>query len=123
MAQMVALRLSGPDADRDGDPRGSQPRVPLPAHQRIGILHRRDDTSDAGRDDCVGAGGRGAEMRAGFEGHIERRAARRLAGLSDGDALGMRPAALRRRPAPHDRMVFDEDRADSGIGSGKAERS
>ena len=122
VAQMVASRLSRASADRDGDPRGSQPRVPLSADERIGIFHRRDDAGDARRDDCVDAGRRGAEMRAGLKRHIERRAARRLAGLGDRDPLGMRPSARRCRPAPDDRPVLHQDRADSGIGSRKAER-
>ena len=61
-------------------------------------------------------------MGAGLERHVQRRAARRLVSLVDGDPLGMRPSPRRRRPAPHDRPVFHQDRADSGVGGREAER-
>ena len=65
MAEMVALRLGGPDANRYGDPCGSQPRVPLAADERIGVFHRRDDASDAGRDDGVDARARDPKCEQG----------------------------------------------------------
>ena len=62
-------------------------------------------------------------MRAGLERHVERRAARRLAGPADGDSLGVRSSAWRCRAAPDDRAVFHQDRADGGVGGRKAERA
>ena len=61
-------------------------------------------------------------MRAGLERHIERRAVRRFACLGKGDPLGVRPSARRRRAAPDDRSVLDQDRADSRVGCRKAKR-
>ncbi len=61
-------------------------------------------------------------MRAGLERHVERRAARRLASFGNRDPLGVGPSARRCRPAPDDRPVFHQDRADSGVGGRKAER-
>src|SRR5580704_5484469 len=123
MTQMVASRLSRASADRDGDSRGSQPRMPFTPDEPVGILHRRDDTGYTGGYDGVDAGRRGAEMRARLERHIESRAARRLASLADGDTLGMESSAWRCRPAPDDRAIFHQDRADSRVRGREAERS
>ncbi len=62
-------------------------------------------------------------MRAGLERHIERRAARRLASLSNGDRLGMGSSAWRRRPAPDDRPILDQDCAHGGVRGREAKRS
>ena len=96
---------------------------PCPADLGIGVLHRGDDARDARRDDGVGAGRRPAEMRAGLERHIERRAARRLARLAERDDLGVRPAARRRDAAPDDDAVLHENRADRRVRRGEAERA
>jgi hypothetical protein len=119
---MVTPRLSGPDPDRDRDPRGLKPRVSLARDERIGVLHRRDDAADPGLDDRVRARGRGPEMRARLEGCIEGRAPRRLAGAVDRDPLGVRPSPRRGRPTPDDRPVLHQDRADRGVWGGETER-
>ena len=123
VTEMVAPRLIRPRPDRDGYSGGAEPGEPLPPDQRIGVLDRRHDPRHARLDDRVGAGRRRAEMRAGLERHIERRAARRLSGLSQRDPLRVRPPAGRGDAASDHRAVLDQNRADRRIGRGKAERS
>ena len=119
---MVAPRLLGAGSDGDRDPRRPQPRVPLPGHFRVRVLHRRDDPRDAGRDDRLGAGRRLADMRAGLERHVEGRAARRLARLGDRDRLGMRPPARRGDAAADDYAVLDQNGADGRVRRGETQR-
>ena len=99
-------------------PRLSAAPTPL-RHQRIRVLHRRDDAGHTRRDDSVYAGRRGAEMRAGLERHVERRATRGLASPADRNSLGVRPSAWRCRPASDDRPVLHQDRADGGVGAAR----
>jgi hypothetical protein len=113
-----AASRAQPDIDRDAG--GAQPRVALPGHFRIGILDRRHHARNAGGDDGVGAGRRFAEMRARLQRHIERGAARGLAGALQRLGLGMRPAAGLGPAAADDDAVLDHDRADGGIGPGAA---
>ena len=96
MAEMVAPRLRRPGADRDGDPRGSQPRVALAADERIGVLHRRDDAGDAGRDDGVDA--RAARRRNASRARASHRASRRAPPRQLRRARSARRAVF--RPAP-----------------------
>ena len=120
MPGMIArgLRRAEPDIDRDAG--GAQPRMALPRHFRIGILDRRHHARDAGGDDGIGAGRRLAEMRARLQRHIERGAARGLAGARQRLRLGMRPAAGLGPAAADNDAVLDHDRADGGIGPGAA---
>ena len=60
-------------------------------------------------------------MRAGLERHIESRTARGLTGLFDGFGLRMRPPTRLRPAAANDHAIFDEDRADRGIGPGASQ--
>ena len=123
MAAMVAPRLFGPGANGDRYPGGPKQRVSPPPDKRIWVLHRRDDAAHASLDDRVRARARRPEMRAGLKGHIERRAARRFAGLIQRDPLGVRPSPGRRGSAPDDRSVLHQDRADRRVGGGETEGS
>ena len=108
-----------PDLDRDAAARAAG-RAPA-RDLRIGILQRRHHARDAGADDGVGAGRRLAVMRARLERHVERGAARGLAGALERLGLGMRPAAGLRPAAAEDDAVLDDHRADRRIGPGAAE--
>src|SRR5581483_8060763 len=90
MAGMVALGVGRAQADLDLDACGTELGVALPRDLGIGILNRRHDAADAGGDDRIGAGRRLADMRARFQGHVEGRAFRRLAGAPERLGLGMR---------------------------------
>ena len=118
---MIAARLVGADAGLDRYPGGTQPRVALPGHFRIGIFQRRDDARDAGGNDGIGAGRRFAVMRARLKRDVKRRAARRVAGAAQSFDLGVRAAAGLRPAAPDDHAVVDDDRANRGIRPGAAE--
>ena len=112
------LRRAQPDIDRDAG--SAQSGVALPGYFRIGILDRRHHAGDAGGDDGIGAGRRLAGMRTRLQRHIERGAARGLAGALERLRLGMRPApGLGPATADND-AVLDHDRADGGIGPGAA---
>ena len=93
MPGMIARRFRSTEPDIDRDAGGAQPRMALAGHFRIGILDRRHHARDAGCDDGVGAGRRLAEMRARLQRHIERGAARGLAGAPERLRLGMGTAA------------------------------
>ena len=101
-------------------PAARKPGVALPGHLRIGILDRRHHARDAGGDDGVGARRRLADMRARLQRHIERGAARGLAGARQRLRLGVGPAAGLRPAAADNDAVLDHDRADGGIGPGAA---
>ena len=120
MPGMIARGLRGAQPDIDRDAGGAQPGMALPGHFRIGILDRRHHARNAGGDDRIGAGRRLAEMRARLQRHIERGAARGLAGARQRLGLGMGPAAGLGPAAADDDAVLDHDRADGGIGPGAA---
>src|SRR5581483_7401609 len=63
---------------------------------RVRVVRAVDDALDAGGEDRVDAGRRRPVVVAGLERHVERRAARPLAGLVEDDALRVPPARLRR---------------------------
>ena len=115
MPGMGAPRLLGAEPDIDRDALLAQPRMALAGDLRIGILQRRHHARDAGRHDGVDAGRRLAVMRAGLERHVERRAARRLAGAPQRLDLGMRPPARLGPAAPDHDAVLHHDRADRRI--------
>jgi hypothetical protein len=121
MAGMVAARFLRADADLDIYARSPQPRMALARHFRVGVFERRDDAGNAGGDDGVGARRRSAVMRAGFERNVKRRAAGGLAGAAQHLDFGMRPATTLRPAAADDDAVFDEHRADRGVGPGAAQ--
>ncbi len=101
VAGMGAPRLGGADADVDRDAGGAQPRMARAGDLRVGVFERGDHARDAGGDDRVGAGRRLAVMRAGLERHVERGAARCLAGAAAAPrsrhAAGRRLASSRAR--------------------------
>ena len=110
------FRGAEPDIDRDAG--GAKLGVPLPGHFRIGVLDRRHHARNAGGDHRIDAGRRFAEMRTGLQRHIERGAARGLAGPSQRLRLGMRPAAWLRPAAADDDAILDDDRADGRVRPG-----
>src|ERR1700687_2711048 len=115
---VVARGLKRAESDIDRDAGGAKFCMALPGNFRIRILDRRHHARDAGGDDGVGAGRRLADMRAGLQRHVERGAARGLAGALE--RLGLRaeaPAGLRPY-ATYDVAVLDNDSADGGIRPG-----
>jgi hypothetical protein len=112
---MIPLRRIGLDADVDGNARIAQPRMTGAGYLGIGVLQRRDDARNAGRNDGVGAWRRLTMVRAGFERHIERGAARHRAGAPQRLDLGMRSASGLGPAAADDFAVLDDHRADRGI--------
>jgi hypothetical protein len=61
-------------------------------------------------------------MRAGFEGDVDRGAARRLAGLVERIDLGVRAAAVARAATPDHPAILDDHAAHGRIGPGAPER-
>ena len=119
-------RLGGPLAHGDLDACRPQPFMSPPLHPWIGVLERRDDLGDAGRDQGVGTGRRAAMMRARFERDVGRGALQRDAecsGLRDGIGFGVRPPPCLGTPARNDPAVAHDDAAHGGIGPGAPERS
>ncbi len=115
VAEMIGAGLHGAHAGRR--PR-RRPRATAHGRGRrraVRVLERGDDPRDAGGEDRVHAGRRRAVMRARLQRDVERRAARRLAGRSHGDGLGVRAAAQRRVAARDDDAVLDDQRANRRI--------
>jgi hypothetical protein len=79
-ADVEFLRFGREQAAFNRDPRCCQLRQALPRHQRIRILHGRDDARHAGSDQRIGTGRRAAEMAAGFQRDVGRGALRGFAG-------------------------------------------
>ena len=119
---MVAPRRLGRRTRRAVDSGGAQHREARAGDAAVGVLERADDARNSRRDDRLGAGRRRAVMRAGLQRHIERRAARRLARLVDGEAFGVRAPARRGDAAPDDDAIAHDQRADRRVGRGEAER-
>ena len=100
------------ESDIDLDSGGAQFGVALPRDLGIGIDQRGHHARQAGCDHRVGAGRRFAVMRARLQRHIQRRAARGLAGPPDRLDFGMRPPTRLGPAAADDDAVFDDHRAD-----------
>ena len=114
MAEMIAPRLIGARArPTTAIPAARSRACPCPATARIGILDRRRPRARRRPRSRRRRRAASAEMRAGLERHVERRAARRLARLGERDrsACGRPPGAVD-APADDD-AVLDEDRADA----------
>ena len=118
MPGVIVGGFRGAEADIDRDPGGAKFGVALPGHFRIGVLDRRHHARNAGRNHRIDAGRRFAEMRTGLQRHIERGAARGLAGPSQRLGLGMRPAAGLGPATADDDAVLDDDRADGRVRPG-----
>src|SRR6188472_1701684 len=69
-------RLVFEHTDFDLDAMLAQQRQAAAAHERVGILHRDHGTADAGLDDARSAGAGPADVTAGLEGAVQRRATR-----------------------------------------------
>ena len=92
--------------------------MPVPATQRIRVLHGRDNARDARRDQGVHAGRRPSLVRAGLEADVHGRAACPLAGLLQRDDLGVPQAGIRVEAAAHDLAIAHNYRADHRVGAG-----
>ena len=95
-------RLLRADADFDHDAGFRHAPMAGTRDLGIGVDQRRNHARDAGRDDRVGARGRLAVMRAGFERHVQRGAAGRVAGTRERLGLGVGAPARLRPAAPDD---------------------
>ncbi len=94
---------------------------PLPFTPRKRILHRRDDATDAGGDDSLGAGAGPAGVRAWLERAVQRRAAGGVASFDQRVHLGVRLARPLMRALPHHHtLIRDDAGADNGVGRGAA---
>ncbi len=120
MPGMIVRRLCRTKPDIDRNPGGAKPRMALPGNFRVGILDRRHHARNAGGDDGIRAGRRLADMRTRLQRHVERGAARGLAGVIERHGLGMGTAACLRPAAADNDAVPDHDGADGGIGPGPA---
>ena len=99
----------------DRDARGAERAKASPVHLRERVAHRGDDTCDARFADRVDARRGPAVMRAGLEGHDERRAVRSRTGSAE--RLDLR-VSLARRAVPtltHGDAVAHHDCADEWI--------
>ena len=90
----------------------------LTGDQRIGIDHGRHHAPDSGLQQCIGAGGRAAEMAARLQRHVGRGAACPLAGHGQRMPLGMRRAGADVPALSRHLPVTDHDAAHAGIGRG-----
>ncbi len=116
MTGVGATRILGAHPGRHHDAGSAQHFVAAARHFRIGVLDRRDDPRNAGRDDGLSAGRRLAVMRTRFERGVKCSATRGLAGTPQRFGLGMWTAA-RLRPAAADHgAILHNHRADRGIG-------
>src|SRR6185369_7105606 len=102
--------------DLDVDPGRPQPLETAPGDPRIGIAVAGHDLGDPRRDHRVSARRRAAVVRAGLQGHIERRAARPLSGVAERLDLGMRTADLAMPAAADDLVPLHENGTDHRIG-------
>src|SRR5579883_137405 len=118
MSGVVARSLLRAKADIDPDPRRAKPCMPLAGYFGVRVLDCGDYARNASGDDRIGAWWRFAEMRAGLERHVERGAARRLAGPRQRLHLSVGTAACLRPAAADDDAVLDQHRADGRIGPG-----
>ena len=109
-ARVDLLRLGGETCGRHLDPGRPQRRETGARDPRIRILDGRDHPRDPGGDQRLGAGRRLADMGAGFQRHVSRRAARGRSGLRQSLRLRVRPPAIR-RPAPTDDAALRDDHA------------
>jgi hypothetical protein len=114
-------RLLRADADFDHDAGFRHAPMAGTRDLGIGVDQRRNHPRGAGRDDRVGARGRLAVMRAGFERHVQRGAAGRVAGTRERLSLGVGAPTRLRPAAPDDDTVLDDHRTDRGIGPGTPE--
>ena len=125
MAEMIARRFRAEHPGRQCEAGGLDQAMAAPGDAGIRIRDRRHDPREPRGDDRVGAGRRAAVMRAGLQGDVERRAARRRAGHRQGLGLGMRPAARRRRALADDALLpgrpRHHDGADGGVRPGAPE--
>src|SRR6516165_6436307 len=118
MAGMGVSGISGAKPDVDGNPGGTELCMPLACDLRIGILDRSDHPGNSSGNDRIRARRRFAEMRARLQRHIDRGAARGLAGLRQRHRLGMWTAAGLRPSSPDDDAVFHDDRSDGRVRPG-----
>ena len=96
----------------DLDPGGAEALEPAPVDDRVRIASADDDARDSGGDDRVGARRRAPVVGARLERHVERRPARRVAGLLERDRLRVTNAFVLVPALPHDLAVAHDDRAD-----------
>ena len=102
------------------DASSTQLRESATGDQRIGIAHRHKYTLYSCGDHCVGAGTGAADMRAGFEIDIERRAARSLAGFFHRQHFCVLPLFVGVRAATDDLATSGHHHgADARIGRGQ----
>ena len=111
---------SGPD--RDCNPRRRKFAWPCPPRAD---WHPRSPRRPGRRRPRATASAHGGDVPNAnkVESHIENRAPHRFASLGDGDPLGVRTSARRRRAAADDCAVPHQNRADGGIGRRQSERA
>ena len=86
----------------------------------IRIEHRGDDALDSCGDDRVRAGAGAAGGAAGFEGDVERCAARFFAGFFQRDDFGVVAAIVGVEAFADDAVIFDDDAPTIGLGCARA---
>ena len=93
--------------------------------QGVGVAGAEDDAGEAGLDQGVGARGGSAVGAAGFEGDVDGGAPEEFgesgAGVFDGFDFGVGSACEAMVSGTDELAVFDDDGADRGVGSGKAD--
>src|SRR5579872_7129412 len=119
--RVIERGLERAEPDIDPDARRAKFCMPLACYFVIGILDRRHHSLDSCGDHGVRARWRLAEMRTGLERHIERGAARRLAGPRQRLHLRMGTAARLGPAAADNDTVLDDDGAHRRIGPGPPE--
>src|SRR5207248_1312438 len=88
----------------DLDTGGAEHREAAPVDTRIGIGSRRDDATDARRDE-----GRCAPLHARFEGCVARAAARGVACCAEGEDLSVKSGAVLRETLADEHTVTRHD--------------
>ncbi|EXF42540.1 hypothetical protein BAY1663_05062 [Pseudomonas sp. BAY1663] len=115
-ARIEFARLGLQHAAGDLDAGAAQQRQPAPGDLRIGVLHRRHHTGDAGLDQGLGARRRTPVVAAGLEGDVGGGATRTFAGLAQRMDLGMRFAGAHVPAFADPLAIGDDDAADPRVG-------
>ena len=119
LVQLLRLSAVG-STDLDLDAGLPQLLEAVPGHQRIGIVHGRDDARDARLDQGVGAGRVRPWCEQGSRVDIQGGAARLFAGLFERDDFGVFHAGVGVEAAAHHFAIAHQHGADQWIGAGQA---
>jgi hypothetical protein len=114
--QLLAEPVQGAVVDHDVDASGAQGVDTATVDDRVRVGGADHHAGDAGGDDLLGAGTGATVAAARLEGHVQGGALRALAGLLEGDGLGVRRARPAMVPLTHEAVGGHDDRSDARVG-------